>query len=389
MRNEDYTGQGKNREAEQEAWMQARKKRLLGGFGAFLIVMLILTFLSRTIYTNQLPQVSWKHAVSSSINFGVSQEGIVDAVSAQVIYGIDGLKIAKLHVLAGEQIEVGSLLYEIDLIDLQKKLAALIAEQNTWEAQADETQRRNAVFEDDLVKEMDISPAEASRRSGDAVFENVITESAYREADQRKARISSWFELLQNEGRVEAADAGTILEVLINTGEYMTDAPVIRYVNEESSLVFKASISAEDKAWIHVGDNAEIKFFGSKQTVSGTIDWIEEKNGAYQASVWLEPGEGQGETEGSMKVTYSSPVYDYVIPIQALHSNGDRCFVYVLREKEGILGTELSVRKMDVRVLEKSPDKAAVFEEILDSQTRIVTDSTKDLKDGDSVREMN
>lgn len=388
MRNTDYREQGRNLEAEHEAWKQARKRRLTVGFCVFLVLMLALTFVSRTIYTSQLPQVSWKYATSGSINFSVTAEGIVDAASPQVIYGINGLKIAKVQVLAGEQIEEGSLLYEIDLTDLQRKLGALIAEQNTWEAQAQETERRNAVFEDDLIKEMDVSPAEAAERTGDAVFADVITESAYRDADERKAKISSWLGLLQNEGKVLSENAGTVLEVLAKTGDNMTDAPIIRYVNDESSLVFKASIHADDKSWIHVGDNVKIKFSGSKKEISDTIDWIEEKNGVYQASVWLEPGDGQGEMEGSMEVEYSSPVYDYIIPIQALHSDGNRCFVYALREKEGILGTELSVRKIDVRVLEKSAEKAAIFEEILDGQTQIVTDSTKDLKDGDSVREM-
>lgn len=102
-------------------------------------------------------------------------------------------------------------------------------------------------------------------------------------------------------------------------------------------------------------------------------------------TIRLEPGVAQGRTEGVMELNSTSEIYDFVVPAKALHNDGGNA-VYVLEEKEGILGTELSVRSMTVRLLDKNEDYAAVADELLSGDIKVVTECDRELENGMAVK---
>lgn len=354
---EEISGLVHNLEAEQEWRRRQSRRHLKTGLLLFLGLMLMMTFVCRMIYTEQLPQVDWGYANRGSLNYSLSLDGVVGTESPKVVYGQKDLRIARLCVSAGDPVRKGTLLYEVDVEDLQQQLDELKAEHGTWWKRAQNW------------------------------YEDARTETAWYESEVREAQIAFWQELIDGGGKVFAEESGMILEVLAQAGDRMDGTPVFRYSNESCELKFEAVVSADQKSLVHIGDSVSVKFAGSKKECEGAIDWLEEENGSYRAMVHLPKGEGQGEIEAAMTLKYTSQVYDYVIPIGALHKEEDRYCIYVLKEKEGILGTELSAKKLDVRLLEQSPDQAAVAEELLEDGMKIITDSSQELKDGVTVRE--
>ncbi len=73
------------------------------------------------------------------------------------------------------------------------------------------------------------------------------------------------------------------------------------------------------------------------------------------------------------------------MPLKALYNDGSNA-IYVLEEKEGILGTELSVRSMTVRLLDKNEDYAAIADELLSGDLKVVTECDRELKNGMAVK---
>ena len=440
------------------------KKKWMMGFIPFLAIMLIMTFVSRIIYVDNMPQVRWSHPNASSIQNTLSVEGTVEAVNPQSIAGMNGLLVSKVYVAAGQQIDAGMLLYEVDLEDLQNQLGILQAEEKVWQAQVrseknaaateivraqedyDATVKeldrkiaeQTALLEDvqeDLelhlfripeedapdevwiawadertrldreieARERDIEEAEyqreavlmqAGRDIEDAQNEQKKVEGSYSssynaigQVQERQRKIEEWKALSESEGKVYASQKGTVLEVMLQSGTRMGEAAVIRYADVESRLVFRTVISQEQKPMVHTGDSVRINFPGSSEEVMEIIDSIVQENGSYTVTVWLEPGVAQGRTEGVMNLSVTSEVYDFVIPGQALHSDGDTNFIYILEEKAGILGTQLTARRLVVRLLDRNENRAAIAEDILQSDMMIVTDSDKALENGVTVRE--
>lgn len=429
-----------------------------------MLAMLIMTFVSRTVYVSQMPKVRWNYPSASSIRNTLTVDGTVEAVNSQAITGMDGLLVKRVCVAAGEQIEVGTVLYEVDTEDLQAKLSQLEAEEAVWKDQvqaekkaaateitraqedydtsvieldrkiaeqkalledaqedldlhlfripeedssdeiwiawADERTRLDRVIEE---KERAIEAAEfekekllkeANRSIEDAQSAKKEVDGAYSasfsgigQIQERENKIETWKALVENEGKVVSQQEGTILEVMLQSGVRMSADAVMRYADAQSSLVFRTIISQNEKSQVYTGDSVRLTFPGSSEKVTETIDSIVQENGSYTVTIWLEPGVAQGRTEGVMEVTATSEVYDFVISKQALHNDGNTNYIYILEEKEGILGTEMSVRSLTVRLLEQNEDKAAIMDDLLQSDMKIVVDSDKELSNGDAVKE--
>lgn len=437
------------------------KKKLWRGFAVFMAVMLLMTFVSRIVYVSRLPRVRWKNPVATSITNKLSVEGTVEVVNSEAVTGMEGLLVKRVCVAAGEQIEAGTVLYEVDTEDLQIQLGRLEAEERVWQNQigalrkdaateiaraqedydttvaeldrkiAEETklledamedldthmfrlpkedapdevwiawadertridreieQRKLAIEEAGFEKEKVLK--EAGRNIEDAKAAQSEVEGAYSsgysaigQIQERENKIEMWKQLLEEEGQIIADQEGTILEVMLQSGMRMGADAVMRYADAGSSRIFRTIISQDQKSMVHTGDTVHLSFAGSSEEVSEAIDSIVQENGSYTVTIWLEPGVAQGSTEGTMEVTSTSQVYDYVIPRQALRDDGGNC-VYVLEERNGILGTELSIRSLTVRLLDENEDNAAIADELLDGDMKIVTESDKELSNGAAV----
>lgn len=439
------------------------KKKLWKGLAFFMAAMLIMTFVSRTVYVSRMPRIKWSSPTSSSVRKKLTVDGTVESVNAQAITGMEGLLVKRVCVTTGDQITAGTLLYEVDMEDLETQLAHLEAEERVWQGQV-QAQRKEAATEvtraqedyDTAVAELDRqieeqtkklenvmedldthmfripeedAPdeiwiawadervrldreiAERKRAIEDAGFQkekllkqanrsiedakqtqNEVTDaygagfSAIGQVQTREEKIEAWKQLVENEGKVKAGQEGTILEIMLQSGMRMGSEAVIRYADAGNGLVFHTVITQDQKSMVHTGDSVRLSFPGSSEEVSETIDSIVQESGSYRVSIRLEPGVGQGRTEAVMEVTSTSEIYDYVVPLKALHNEGGNC-VYVLEEKNGILGTELSVRSLTVRLLDQNEDYAAIADELLTGDIKIVTESDKELSNGIAVKE--
>lgn len=285
---------------------------------------------------------------------------------------------------------------ELHMFRIPKEDAA----DEVWIAWADERtriqreidERERALEEAGIEKETFLT--QAGRTVEDAKSEQNKVEGSYSNSynaigqiQERQQKIEEWTALAEAEGKVYAGQEGTILEVMLESGMRMGEGAVMRYADAESSFVFRTVISQEEKSMVHTGDSVHISFPGSSEEAAETIDSIVQQNGSYSVTVWLDAGVAQGKTEAIMELNVTSEIYDYVIPRQALHSDGDTNFIYIIEESAGILGTQLTARRLVVRLLDQNEDRAAIAEDILQSDMMIVTDSDKALENGIVVRE--
>lgn len=273
------------------------------------------------------------------------------------------------------------------------------ASDEIWIAWADERVRldrdiaeRKRAIEDanfqkeKLLKQADRSIEDARQAQSEVTNAYGAGFSAIGQIQEREEKIEVWKELVEKEGKVTAGQEGTILEIMLQSGMRMGSEAVIRYADAGNGLVFRTVITQDQKALVHTGDSVKVSFPGSSEEVSETIDSIVQESGGYRVTIRLEPGVGQGRTEAVMEAVSTSEIYDYVIPLQALHNESGNC-IYVLEEKNGILGTELNVRSLTVRLLEQNEDYAAIADELLSVDTKIVTESDRELSNGIAVKE--
>ena len=221
--------------------------------------------------------------------------------------------------------------------------------------------------------------------------ENVSAEldTARLEQAELLAGLQEYQKIMDSQGMVTASFGGVVTEISVGAGDRVPDTAVLLLADESIPCQLKITLDKEQKKYISLGDQVSIKLEGKSRELEEKIDYLAENRNnpeLYEALITLPEGTGIPGESGTISRAESGEKYRICLPPTALHSENDRNYVYVLKEREGILGQEYYVDEMNVKIVDKNDNWVAVEEGVLDKDSKIILSSTKDLKKGDVVR---
>lgn len=197
--------------------------------------------------------------------------------------------------------------------------------------------------------------------------------------------------LLEADGWVYAQQSGRVVECCLSAGERVPDSAGILYALDDGERVLSAVFSEEASKYISVGTVFEAKMTmpdGSRVTGTAIVeDQEKEAEGSSSAKLSFEGLEaviGQ-----SMQLSYrmQTDTYATCISRASLYQESENTYyVFIAEEREGILGTEWKVRKINVTLLDQTDSAAAIQSVDISSDSRIVSSTTLPLMDGATVR---
>lgn len=195
-------------------------------------------------------------------------------------------------------------------------------------------------------------------------------------------------DLVKAEGLISAEQAGIVTRVGVAAGENTPAGAAVVFADTEKPLQFEVILDKEDKKYVNQGSSASVSL-GSVET-EVTVDYLTEEEsspGSFRALMNLPEGVGTIGQSGSFRLSVQSELYNCCISIDALHTDeNQRNFVYVLGERSGILGKELTAEKLMVEVLDKNNRYAALQSGALDGNTKVINAADRDFAEGDPVR---
>lgn len=244
---------------------------------------------------------------------------------------------------------------------------------------------------DEAVKNKENVILEAQRTLED-VQANVTSDSTV-ETNQldiayQRESLARYQQLLQKEGKVYAEEEGVVTGISVSPGERTPDGACVIYADLSNPLQFEATLTKDEKKYVDIGDTIEVQF-GNSSSIELQVDYLmpdETNTENYQLLSNMPEGKGTVGESGTMRAQRLSETYNCCVPIEALHSENERYYIYVVEEKDTILGKELSARKLWVKVLDKNDKFAALETGAVDEESKIIISSDKELKDGDIVR---
>lgn len=430
--------------------MQGKKKILLGFF-VFLCLMWLCTIISKSIYASKLPVVSVDSSEQKYVEHKVEAEGIVVAGDKNPVTALSGLRVNKLMVQVGDRVEEGSVLFTVDMNDLDKIMAEKQTEISKLQLQIDtilqneELARQKKALEEQRAREdydalsrynntlvgraaeavnqaeNDIEDQEGGT---DEELKDALQSAAYAEADTKWARDNAVKEAERNvedilfpenedatlssyqlelsdmqkdlaqyqavkdaDGLITAPKDGLITDIYIDAGSRIPESAVMLFADDTVPCQFKTVLDREQKKYVGLNDTVSLKLEGSRET-EVTVDYLAESGtvpGSYEIYINLPEGMGMPGLSGTMSHTETGEKYPCCISPLALHKEDARSYVYVVKEREGILGMEYYVEEVNVKVLDENERWAAV-EGALDSDSQIIISSTKEVHNGDIVR---
>lgn len=262
-----------------------------------------------------------------------------------------------------------------------------------WEREEDalrEAAQRAAYGEADAKGDRDEAIKQAQRRIEDILMPEAADASlALCQLEQQtlSKEIEKYRLVQKQEGYVKAETGGLITDIFIRVGERIPDTAVMLMLDESVPCQFKTTLDREQKKYVSLGGQGKLKLEGSGET-DAVIAYLTESAaapGSFEAFVNLPENTGIPGLSGTLTCKETGEKYTCCLALPAVHTDATRSYVYALKEREGILGSEYYIEEITVKILDRNDDWIAV-QGGLDSNSLIIVSAAKELHNGDTVR---
>lgn len=270
--------------------------------------------------------------------------------------------------------------------------------QAEWEAQ--KAALEQAVAEAKLAYETAVSARTESVKSAARALEDAsmqpATDSIARQGEisrqQQELTLNKLLALKKAEGKITAPVRGMVTQIAITTGDFTTNGTAIRLADTSEGSRLVAAVDKSDQKYVSKGSAVNISVSGSKEKITDyTVSNVAENEGdntLLDVTIELPEGVLEAGTSAEIEIVQKSKNYSTVLPIQALHEEQNVYYVFIVQEEQGVMGTELVVKRYEVEVVDKNSTSAALAEGMLTGDQEIVNSSSRVIEDGSRVRKM-
>lgn len=427
---------------QSETQLSKRKKIIRNSAVVFLGIILLLTFFSSTINNFLLPMVEYDSPDSGALIHEITAEGEVFPRKLETVYAYGSWKIKDLMVKEGDAVKAGDILATVDSKDLEleikKKELELLKLRNelaSYKSQSrdidleqygeevelalkavqkaeknlndqkelfaadaipletvNEAQDRLDTAQRDYEQKQKLAEQkEKESTSGDQVYLNSVGE---KEADIEVCRLEleNMKKNYPGNGAVKAAFDGTVESVNTSSGASVNNGQVlIELVKKDTGLAVKWSLDSKSASQAALND--PVDFTGESAETLELSGIVNEKKyiaseGQFEYVSYIDEAENKPQVGQKFNVTLrkSSEQYRTLLPAASVIDEGGKDYVFLLKTRDGILGKEYYVDKIEVKVLEKDDLHCAISGESIQSDEKIVIFATKVLSDNDQVK---
>lgn len=265
----------------------------------------------------------------------------------------------------------------------------------SWEAEQEALEKalqQAAYAESDARRKRDHAMTDAQRE----IEDNAMPEEAdsalevYRlELGEQQKQLALYQAVADGQGEIRAKAAGVVTAIQIEAGARVPDAAAMLLSDENVPCRFFVTLDKEQKKYVKLGDTVTVRLDGERD-LEATVDYLAQSMvspDSFEAYVTLPQGMGTPGLSGTLSRSESGERRGICLPTYAVYTTQEnRSFVYVLREREGILGMEYYVDEVPVKILDQNEEWTALQEGAVDKESSIIVSATKEIEKGQTVR---
>lgn len=422
---------------EDDKITERRKKKILKVGQIFLIVIIILTFTSKSIHNLTLPKVSVTSAKSGSLIVEIVRECTVKAVKRVEHYIDFSATVKEVKVSVGDAVVSGEPILILDKesleLELVKKEIGLkklrlqygkamigniednlyIYEQRIKEAETDLLKKEEEVnineklYNEGAISRKELDNTISEHNSAELGYENAERdfirqeEILEQEIEKQKSEIelmkldisSAQIEIDQlkkiiNSCTVTATSDGVIKELSFKEGMIINNSkPVYILDSPDQGFEVEVVLNSEESQYLEMEDNAQIFLKSQNNDVlKGKIKTIEDAENTDKklVVVGLADANLKGGEIGEFYIKKPVGSYKFLIPRQALREDEKGKFVYILEERNGPLGREYYLVRNSVKEGDSDHNNLGIISGLLGDE-RIIVRSSKSIYEGSLV----
>lgn len=236
----------------------------------------------------------------------------------------------------------------------------------------------------------------AARALEDAAMAKSTPDSTAKQNDitrqQQELALNKLIALKDAGGEVKATVDGIVTQVVVTTGDLTSDGAAVRLADTSEGGRLTVSVDKSYLEYLAVGSPVDLQPVGSKNVISDyTISSVTKNaqdDNLMDVTIDLPKGVIETGTFVDATIAPKSENYTTVIPLQALRGSQNEYYVLILEEEQGVMGSELVVKRLDVEVVDKDSTSAALQEGLLTGEQEIISNSSRMIQEGSKVRRM-
>lgn len=190
----------------------------------------------------------------------------------------------------------------------------------------------------------------------------------------------------EQEGKIVARTDATVSKILLTAGDRTTETAAFLLADLSEGARFTTEISKEDAKYVVVGDAVTLKVNDKSYEDMTVLSTETNEDSSVRVTVYVPKKTISIGTHASMEIEQTSEKYATTLPLTAIHAEQSKYFVYVLEKEDTVLGEETVARKVNVSIVEKNGEYAALSDGSLSEDDSVIVESDTMLANGEKVR---
>lgn len=190
----------------------------------------------------------------------------------------------------------------------------------------------------------------------------------------------------EQKGKIVAQTDATVSKILLTAGDRTTETAAFLLADLSEGARFTTQISKEDAKYVVVGDAVTLKVSDKSYEDMTVLSTETNEDSSVSVTVYVPKKTISIGTHASMEIEQTSEKYATTLPLTAIHAEQSKYFVYVLEKEDTVLGEETVARKVNVSIVEKNGEYAALSDGSLSEDDSVIVESDTMLANGEKVR---
>lgn len=402
---------------------EGKKYKAISTIIYFLIIMFILTLLSRFSDSLTVPRVTTGKPQDGVINHEITGFGVIYESKSHNVTSLDGITIESINVKPKDEVKVGDVLLTLNISNIEallKEAENEISKLNlTYKRAVEDYNMALKKFDKNIElakKEIDLSKSNYdsakenkeemksiyeekkssyeelldSKEEGLLSYKRAIEDSQNIDTTDLTKKVEALKKLKDNEGNIKSEIDGYVIRVNAEVGSLTTQTSLIDLSDKNSENKIAFQVSKDDSKLIEGTEKVDVKIDNAKTSITDlkieSIKVNSENPEMTDITISLPRGQGKIGEYGEIIIHGKSKNYDVIVPLEAIHQDSKAYYVLVIGKKNTILGVQEIASKVSVTISDKNGLKAALEDSILSPDDEIILTSNKSIGDGDRVR---
>lgn len=190
----------------------------------------------------------------------------------------------------------------------------------------------------------------------------------------------------EQEGKIVAQTDATVSKILLTAGDRTAETAAFLLADLSEGARFTTQISKEDAKYVVVGDAVTLKVSDKSYEDMTVLSTETNEDSSVSVTVYVPKKTIPIGTHASMEIEQTSEKYATTLPLTAIHAEQSKYFVYVLEKEDTVLGEETVARKLNVSIVGKNGEYAALSDGSLSEDDSVIVESDTMLANGEKVR---